>query len=272
MRTRLKGPAGTIEIQYQARDEAVARDVLSSSGTYLDGIEAHYGLRRPARIRLVVLTSWFWFPFQTAPWYLLPSVIMLLPVWARRARRIWPIAGGWQQSYPGGVAAIGIKPPRMIDQSDLSVGEQLFREIEDARMKTHSLLIHELTHACTNRMHLPAWLNEGLAMAAVDHLLGIESVLPQSRNLVREEVLRKERMRAGQTGRDRDALLALYAAGYWLVRWVEKRHPGLLKELLAVRHGRDQVQAIIEDALGCGSGKLWAYADAAFGFNRPHKR
>jgi len=262
--------AGSIDVQYQPEDHDFAVQLLAAAEDCLESIEGKYHLRRPRRVRLVVLTSWFRFPFQTAPGYLQPSVIVFMPFWALRARRIWPWIGGWQQSYPGGIAAIGIKPPRLIEQSDRSLGEQLFKQLEDPWQKTISLLSHELTHACSHPLRLPAWLNEGLAMAAADHVLEMDTVLPQSRALISEERLTPKRMRQAVLGRDHEALLSLYASGYWLVRWMETNEPELLIELLSSRRNPKLVHRMLEKALECPSGALWSCVQTRFGKSQSH--
>lgn len=261
----MRETAGSIDVQYQPEDKDFAVRLLAAAEDCLERIEGKYHLRRPRRVRLVVLTSWFRFPFQTAPAYLQPSVVLFMPFWAFRSKRIWPWVGGWQQSYPGGTAAIGIKPPRLIERSDHSLGEQLFKRLDDPWQKSISLLAHELAHACSHHLRLPAWLNEGLAMAAADHVLEVDTVLPHSRDLINAERLSPKRIRQAVLGRDHEALLALYASGYWLVRWLETSKPELLVDLLSSKHRPKLVQSMLEDALGCQTGELWACVQTRFG-------
>ena len=58
---------------------------------------------------------------------------------------------------------IGIKPPRLLDRADRTIGGLLFRRGPDLHKKAELTTCHELTHACSARLKLPAWLNEGLA-------------------------------------------------------------------------------------------------------------
>lgn len=254
-----------IDVLFEQQDQALAGALLQSTQDILRRLEQNYALAAPRRVKVVVLTSWQSFPFQTAPWYLQPVVVLTFPFWAARTRRIWPLAGGWQQSYPGGTAAVGIKPPRLMQTADRSLGAELFLDLKDPRQKQHSILAHELTHACTSHLRLPAWLHEGLAMVASDHLLGKATVLPESRRFIRAAYLTQERQKRAYQGRDREGLLALYAAGYWLVRWLEEMQPAILKSLLNERRRPQEVVEHVAGAFGCQPEALWAHVEAIAG-------
>jgi len=250
-----------ILVIYDREDHEAAERLLESAGRQLGALDAHYGLSAPRRLRLVVLTSWMRFPFQTAPWFLQPWVALTLPFWGIRTQRIWSIAGGWQQGYPGGVSAVGVKPPRMLARADRSLGEMLYLEIDDPWLKMESILAHELTHACSNHLHLPVWLHEGLAMAAVDHLLGRPTVRPDTRAGIRADMLTPDRLRSAYQGRDLESLLMLYAGGYWLVRWLEDERNDVLQELLDQRRSKKEVTQRVAAAMGCNADQLWYCAE-----------
>lgn len=253
---------GKIEMIFEPQDQSLAEDLLQFAESTLTELHKRFDLKLPASVKLVILTSWPTFPFRTAPWYLQPLVVLTFPFWALRTRRIWPMAGGWQQSYPGGVAAVGIKPPRLIEAADRSLGEEIFRAIEDPLVKQHSILAHEMTHACTDDLRLPVWLHEGLAMAMSDHVLNVQTVLPRSRRLIRAQDLTPEKLKMAYRGRDREGLLALYAAGYWLVRWLEEAQPSVLKDLLGQRMPHLEVESRVASALGCQPEQIWNCLEA----------
>ncbi|MBN2555242.1 MAG: hypothetical protein JXA97_04820 [Anaerolineales bacterium] len=253
-----------IVVVYDREDRETAQRLLESAGRHLGALDAQYGLPAPRKLRLVVLTSWVRFPFQTAPWFIQPWVVLTFPFWGIRTQRIWPIAGGWQQGYPGGISAVGVKPPRLLAQADRSLGEKLYIKIEDPWLKMESILAHELTHACSNHLHLPVWLHEGLAMAAVDHLLGMATVRPETRSGIRADMLTTDRLRSAYQGRDLESLLVLYAGGYWLVRWLEDEHTDVLQDVLARRRSRREVTQSIAAVMGCGADQLWHCAEEIF--------
>ena len=112
------------------------------------------------------MTSWHGFALQSAwPWKVL--LALTFPFWAPRAKAIWPLAGGWQQSY-GRRHALGIKPPRLLQSADSRIGDKIFLRDADVHDRVRSVACHELTHAFTADLRLPAWFKEGVAMVAVD--------------------------------------------------------------------------------------------------------
>jgi hypothetical protein len=50
------------------------------------------------------------------------------------------------------------------DPCDDFVGEFIFVEEKDTQTNVRHVTCHELTHACSAYLGLPAWLNEGLAV------------------------------------------------------------------------------------------------------------
>ena len=85
-------------------------------------IHACWGLETPEDCRVYVMTSWPRFVFHSAPW---PWRILLaasMPLWYFRVKGIWKYAGGWAQQY-GKRKAIGVKPPRLMQLADRSMGD-----------------------------------------------------------------------------------------------------------------------------------------------------
>ncbi|MEN6410640.1 MAG: hypothetical protein ABFD44_13130, partial [Anaerolineaceae bacterium] len=121
-----------------------------------------WGLESPDNCRMYVMTSWFKFVFQSAPWYWQMLLGSSMPFWCFRARRTWQYSAAWTLRY-GKHVAIGVKPPRLLLQSDRSVGIRIFVEEKDMRVNVQNVTCHELVHACSAHLRLPAWLNEGIA-------------------------------------------------------------------------------------------------------------
>jgi hypothetical protein len=59
-------------------------------------------------------------------------------------------------------------------------------EEENMNIKLSHLTCHELTHACSTHLKLPARLNENLGAVSVERFLDKQTILPDSLDLVRE--------------------------------------------------------------------------------------
>ena len=65
-----------------------------------------------------------------------------------------------------------MKPPRLIQAGDGSIGERIFVKEAQVENKVQQIAYHELTQAFVAYLRLPAWLNEGLARLTVDRFTG----------------------------------------------------------------------------------------------------
>jgi hypothetical protein len=224
-------------------------------------LQEHWGLHTPEDCRVTIMTSWLGFAFHSAPWPWKVLLAVTLPLWAFRAWRIWPIAGGWEQRF-GRRRAVGVKPPRLLKRADRRIGDRLFLERENLDGRVQSITCHELTHAFTSHLDLPTWLREGLAMLTVDKFFQESTVRDETLEMV-------ERPSAMDNGRGRqrprvgneDALLELYARGYWLTRYTEETQPGLLKDLLSGRHAQNELERTIAGAYGKSLTEFWDEID-----------
>ncbi|MDY7040861.1 MAG: hypothetical protein SVX38_08350, partial [Chloroflexota bacterium] len=88
-------------------------------------IQENWELEPPEDCRIYVMTSWLGFIFQSAPWHWRILLAATIPLWCFRARRTWPYSAAWTQRY-GRRVAIGVKPPRLLEQSDKSIGVSMF--------------------------------------------------------------------------------------------------------------------------------------------------
>lgn len=225
-------------------------------------IREAWGLPAPADCRVYVMTSWREFIFESAPglWRILVAVTQ--PLWARRIAATWQYAGGWTQRY-GRTVVIGVKPPRLILQSDRSIGARVFVEEQDMTVKVRHIICHELTHACAAHLQLPLWLNEGLAMVAVDRFLQKRTVCEDSRDLVRDFEPKAESIDYRATARVDGKTLAYHTArGYWLVEYLERHRPGFLRGLLAERRKPQALDRDIAAELGMAPETFWRDIDA----------
>ncbi len=204
-----------------------------------------YSLKPPADCRVYIMTSWQQFAFQASPWPWKFLIAATIPIWVFRIGRMWPYVGGWELRF-GHRHTVGIKPPRLLATANTSMGNRLFRKVEDPRRKIQHITCHELTHAVTNRLGLPMWLKEGLAMRVVDHFAGEPTMKTESLDFL-EDTPREEDARLGRGWRN---LLRLYARGYWVARYLEEAHPGTLGCLLEKRLSFPLGQMILYFSLG----------------------
>ncbi|MBM3122772.1 MAG: hypothetical protein FJZ97_11415 [Chloroflexi bacterium] len=184
------------------------------------------------------------------------------PLWSGRVQRMWPISAGWTQHY-GRRIAIGLKPPRLLDLSDKSVGIHMFVEEPDPVAKVRHLTCHELTHAASARLRLPAWLNEGLAAATVDRFMGKATIREDSLGLLERMQPKAPPPSYRSLPRFRGEALAYHAVrGYWIVRLLEETHPGFVRSLLTSRQSPARIERQVAAQLELEPARLWAEIDA----------
>ncbi len=224
-------------------------------------IQESWGLGPPADCRIYIMTSWWRFMFQSAPWFWRILVALGLPFWGFRARRTWPYSGAWTIRY-GKRVSIGIKPPRLLEISDKSIGVRMFVEEKETPIKTQHLACHELTHACSAPLKLPAWLNEGLAAVTVDRFLGKRTIRMDTLELIRTCTPKRRPPTYRELSRLKgDAFVYHAVRGYWLVQYLEEKHPGFLRRALASRRAVQAIDSKIAVELGIELQSLWNEID-----------
>jgi hypothetical protein len=220
-------------------------------------IQARLGLSAPEDCRVYVMTSWPQFLFHAAPWHWRILLGLTVPSWHAKVKRLWTLAGGWQQQY-GRRRAVGVKPPHIWRLADTSIGERIFVQEDSVEEKVRRTTCHELTHAFTAHLRLPMWLNEGLAMMTVDEFAGKPTVQPQTlATLTRSsEDTGPGRYRKVQQ-MSADALVYHTIRGYWLTRYIEDTQPNLLRGLLQQRQCHAKLENKVATAYGMGPAEFW---------------
>ena len=212
-------------------------------------LEDQWNLRPPSDCQIHVLTDAFRFIAETVPGRLRFFVALSKPLWQGRAERAFGIAGGWMLPWPGRMA-VGVKPPELLASSKTRLGERLFEPVLDPLEKARHITSHELTHAWTAQLRLPAWINEGLAMGAVDHVVGYTTIREETSNRVLEDLSALDHKAYHRvTSTDHEALLSLYATGYWLTRRLEDQAPDTLRKLLMHRRSHSEANRLVAEAL-----------------------
>ena len=220
-----------------------------------------WGLETPEDCRVYIMTSWLHFVFHSATWPWRILLAVSLPLWYFRVQKLWEYAGGWVQRY-GRRRAVGVKPPRLMQAADRSIGQRIFVQEEDIGEKVRHVTCHELAHAFTAHLKLPMWLNEGLAMLAVDMYFGRPTVqratldvLAHSSGKTNPGRYRKLRIT------DQDSLVYHYVRGYWLTRFIEDTRPGLLEDVLSQPSTHKALENQVAAAFGMETGVFWREVD-----------
>ena len=235
-------------------------------------IKDRLGIDTPKDCRVYIMTSWLDFMFRSAPWPWKILMAVTIPLWAHRARKIWPLAGGWEQRY-GWRRTIGVKPPRLLRVADRRIGDRIFKKRDDPAVKVQNITCHELTHAYTSHLRLPTWLNEGLAMVMADWYFAEPTVRLDTLDVLESAPVKNSRaVRRRLRVDNEDAMVYQYVRGYWITRYLEETHPGLLKELLSRRRRHAELEGEIAHAYNKSLDEFWCEIDIELvsHFDRPN--
>jgi hypothetical protein len=221
-------------------------------------IEEMWRFKRPRRAKVVVWTDWMDGYRKGIPsWQRL-----FLPLMRKRietyGERLWKAVGGITlRSQP---PAVLIKPPHLLAEADVRLGEKLFVRLDDITDRVRSITCHELVHAYANSRALPPWLNEGIAMLTVDRFFGFDTVKPQTLELL-GTVVPPLRSYLRLTKLTDTELVNLYARGYWITRYLHEEHPATLRRLLGRRLGIGINERRLARAVGVTRRRLWSEID-----------
>lgn len=252
-----------LTIYFPAKERVSAELIGQACERCIPLIGDLWGLEAPKDLRIYILeSSWLTAMFHAAPWRWRPLMLVSMPVWYPRGRRLWQVAGGWQQGY-GRRRAVCLKTPRLLAQVEGGIGDRIFLHEDDPQAKARQITCHELTHAFTAHLKLPAWLNEGLAMVTAEQFAGKPMVRHESLALIWQpmEIKGSLSKQAAQPG-GMERVLALYARGYWRTRYLEETRPGLLRELLAQPRPGDWDRALAA-ACNINRDEFWSTLDDA---------
>jgi len=240
-------------LNYDPAEKNAARLVSAACERSVQMFQTRWGLSMPSDCRVYVMTSWARFLYQSAPWPWKVYLTLTWPLVARRARSIWPYAGGWSLPF-GSRQVVGVKPPRLMVASDGSIGEQFFLPNRDLNEKVITVTCHELVHAFTFHLKLPQWLNEGLATLAMEHYLRRRIVREDTLDCLRRSSFEKENAIKAQP----QGLIPIYARGYWLTRYIEETRNDVLKDILSRRFRRQDLEVKIASTYGKDRRAFWS--------------
>ena len=224
-------------------------------------IQERWGLETPEDCRIYVMTSWLGFVFQSAPWHWRILLGATMPFWCFRARRTWPYSAAWTQRY-GRRVAIGVKPPRLLEQSDKSISVHMFVEEKDMKVNVQHVTCHELVHACSAHLRLPMWLNEGIATVTTDRFLARRTIAGETLELVRGFLPKGAPPTYRELSRMSGETFAYHAVrGYWLVGYLEEKRPGFLRRMFSHRRDSRAIEREMAMELGVEPESLWNEID-----------
>lgn len=250
-----------INVVFDDSERDTAKLISDTATQTLQLVEESWGVKRLENCQIYIMTSWWGFIFQSAPWLWRILLAGTFPIWCFRAKRIWPYSAGWTQSY-GRRIAIGIKPPYLLETSNKSIGKYMFEEEKDPKSKISHLTCHELTHACSAYLKLPAWLNEGLAEVTVDRFMGKRTIRLDTLKLIRNYLPKGKPPTYRQISRMGGQTFAYHVVrGYWFVQYLEERHTGFLKRLFSFWHGASTLDTVISQEMGIEPESLWIQID-----------
>lgn len=240
-----------ITLHFPVEEQAAAEIIAAACSRSMTLIHDLWKVPAPKDCRVYVMTHWLSFLIHSTPWPFKILYTLTFLIWVGRVQHIWRLAGGWTQVL-GKRVVVGIKPARLLENSDRSIGEKIFNKIEPIERKIELITAHELTHAHTLPLKLPSWLNEGLAMVTSDRLLGEATVKEETLTaLATEDGLAKY-----------PALSIQFIRGYWLVRYLLDVHPAFLSDLLVHPIRPNDVEKRIAALLQIDPKAFWRQTDA----------
>lgn len=250
-----------IVIKYEEQDAKAAALIASACSKTCEINQDHWGMPVPRDCQVFVMHSWQWYLWNAAPALWKPFLIITFPAWYSRVKKIWPIAGGWEQQF-GSRHTVGVKTPSVLEGSDRRQGERIFYPEEDLAQKVEHITCHELTHAFASDLKLPHWLKEGLSMLTVDLYAGQQTVKHDTLESLKDyEGFMKPGYRERIELADPEAVVYLYTRGYWITRYLDEAHPEALRALLVERLPQDELENRISACLGLHRYAFWSQID-----------
>jgi hypothetical protein len=252
---------GNVMLVYDPGEQDTVDLIAATCEKAIQLAQELWGLAPPENCRIYVMTSWWGFVFQSAPWSWRILLGATMPFWCFRARRTWPYSAAWTQRY-GKRVAIGVKPPRLLAQSDRSIGVRMFVEEKDMGVNVQHVTCHELVHACSAHLRLPTWLNEGIATVTVDRFLGRPTIRHETLAFMRDFAPKaapptyRELSRMGG-----EAIVYHGIRGYWLVRYLEETRPGFLRRMFSLHQDTRMMEGGMIAELGMEPVRFWSDID-----------
>jgi hypothetical protein len=138
----------------------------------------------------------------------------------------------------------------------------IFVEEKDIETNVQHITCHELVHACSAHLKLPAWLNEGIATVTVDRFLDRQTIHEKTLALVRAFLPKGAPPTYRQLSRMSGETFAYHAVrGYWLVRYLEESCPGFLRRMFSLHLDPRLIEREMAMELGMEPESFWSEID-----------
>jgi hypothetical protein len=225
--------SGNIEVLFNKDEKDTAELVVKTCDGAIRVIQENLGLTPPKDCQIYIMTSWFRFIFQSAPWTWRLLLGVTIPLWSFRARKTWRYSVAWTQRY-GTKVAIGMKPQRLLEQSGRDVTPRFFIRETDPKINIQQVTCHELVHACSSHLTLPMWLNEGLAIFTAEQFIRKPLIKSETLEMIKVFYPKSAPPSYKMLARmDMEKIAYHTIRGYWIVKYLETAYTGLLISLLS---------------------------------------
>jgi hypothetical protein len=135
-------------------------------------------------------------------------------------------------------------------------------EEKDMKVNVQHVTCHELVHACSAHLRLPMWLNEGIATVTVDRFLGRATIRQETLEFMRGFLPKAPPPTYRELSRLGGEAIAYHGMrGYWLVRYLEEAHPGLLRRMLSRLQDATVIEREVVAQLGMDPESFWREID-----------
>lgn len=251
-----------VQVFFEEDDRDAAQMIGKICGEAEGAVSKYWALPIPKQYRVYVLTSVTRFRLHAAPWMYQFLLLVFFPLWYGKVKRISTLCAGLTERYRMR-PAIGIKPPRLLDHLNKTVGEKIMIREPDMTKKLRGIASHEMTHALAVHLYLPLWLNEGIALLSSEHFLGKRVVKAETVGLLANQTTKKRPESYTKiTSLGHDTLAYQYIRGYWVTRYLLEGHRELLAGLLKRRMSHSDIEGAIAKELGLKRRHLWRDIDA----------
>jgi hypothetical protein len=135
---------------------------------------------------------------------------------------------------------------------------------QDLNVNIQNVTCHELVHACSAPLRLPAWLNEGIAVFTTDRFMGKPVVRPETLNLVKNYTPKAPPPTYRELSRmDKKAIAYHGIRGYWIVCYMEEKSPGFFRRMFSRRQDMRVPEHEMAMQLGIEEKSFWTDIDEA---------
>jgi hypothetical protein len=138
----------------------------------------------------------------------------------------------------------------------------MFVEEKDMQVNVQHVTCHELVHACSAHLKLPLWLNEGIATVTVDRFLEKPTIRRETLEFMRRLLPKEAPPTYRELSRMGGEAIAYHGMrGYWLVRYLEEKHPGFLRRTFSLHRDPKVIEQEMIVELGMEPGRFWSEID-----------